>query len=94
MPDKSEDCVLLQDETLPGDPVELSNHEFSSIGLENCDNMEPVESPVLVQQKPSDESKPKVAIKGFRREKSIGIICLDCGKCFKQKNTYNYHKRR
>lgn len=32
-------------------------------------------------------------IKGFHRDQSKKIICLDCGKYFKHKNSYNCHKR-
>lgn len=32
-------------------------------------------------------------IKGFKRDKNRTIICLDCGKRFKHKNSYNYHKK-
>lgn len=36
--------------------------------------------------------RPK-KIKGFKRDKNRNIICLDCGKQFKHKNSYNYHKK-
>lgn len=32
-------------------------------------------------------------IKGFERDQSRKIVCLDCGKYFKHKNSYNCHKR-
>lgn len=32
-------------------------------------------------------------IKGFQRDQSKQIVCLDCGKYFKHKNSYNCHKR-
>lgn len=32
-------------------------------------------------------------IKGFQRDESKNIVCLDCGKCFKHKNSYNCHMR-
>lgn len=36
---------------------------------------------------------PKVEVKGFKRDKNNKIVCLDCGKQFSAKNSYNYHKR-
>lgn len=57
---------------------------------------------VRIEPRKSNESKtgadddsitiPK-EIKGFKRDSSKHIICLDCGKRFKAKNSYNYHKR-
>lgn len=76
------------------DTTGVSTEGFSSKSLENVEKEEPIKSPTLDQQNFHDECKPKMKIKGFKREKNIGIICLDCGKCFRQKNTYNYHKRR
>lgn len=70
---------------------QVLNVEFGSRSLEI---QEPIKSSKFVHQSLADEAKPKLEIKGFRREKNRGIICLDCGKCFKQKNTYNYHKRK
>ncbi|XP_055295744.1 zinc finger protein 431-like [Sitodiplosis mosellana] len=76
-----------------GDDTKIPNYEFSRRSQKNTVNQEDIKSTELIQHKSSDERKPKVEIKGFKREKSKDIICLDCGKCFKQKNTYNYHKR-
>lgn len=36
---------------------------------------------------------PNSKIKGFQRDERKNIVCLDCGKCFKHKNSYNCHKR-
>ena len=70
------------------------NNVFNSRCLKIHENHWPIKNAGSIQQNSSDEeNKQKIQIKVFNREKHKGIICLDCGKCFKQKNTYNYHKR-
>lgn len=60
--------------------------------IENQENNEPNQNKSLDPVGDDFTDTPK-QIKGFQRDKSKNIICLDCGKCFKQKNSYNYHKR-
>lgn len=57
---------------------------------------EPIENIPSINRHRSDLSdtvQPNAKIKGFKRDKNKRIICLDCGKCFSAKNSYNYHKR-
>ena len=71
-----------------------SNDVCNGRGLKIHENHWPIKNAESIKRNSSDEeNKQKIQIKVFNREKHKGIICLDCGKCFKQKNTYNYHKR-
>lgn len=40
-----------------------------------------------------NEMQPATEIKGFTKDNMKRITCLDCGKLFMAKNSYNYHKR-
>lgn len=37
--------------------------------------------------------KVEIEIKGFEKDENKRVTCLDCGKNFMSKNSYNYHKR-
>lgn len=63
------------------------------------DNQE-TENESLAEKSTADDNNDNLhenqsgKIKGFQRDKSKNsIVCLDCGKCFKHKNSYNCHKR-
>ncbi|XP_031623087.1 zinc finger protein 420-like [Contarinia nasturtii] len=84
------------------DRAELSNIDVKIENFEEPDEISHLEntnqesSPVdlIAITKPSSAYRvPKTQIKGFKRVKNQGIVCLDCDKVFKHKNSYNYHKR-
>lgn len=70
----------------------------NEIVILDCNNIENQANNESNQNKSHDQigddstDSPK-EIKGFKRDTSNNIICLDCGRMFKQKNSYNYHKR-
>lgn len=79
----------------PNNKIDSSN--FKSELDYRRNDAEPTEINLKDQNVDGDSSsvftdRPK-NIKGFKRDKSRNIICLDCGKQFKHKNSYNYHKK-
>lgn len=72
----------------------VSKEEFDAIAPnKNVESPEKRPSIAQLELAISDGIQPKVEIKGFKRDKNKKITCLDCGKCFTAKNSYNYHKR-
>lgn len=75
---------------------EHSIDKLGSITPGENEYAEPFENIPSINRHRSDLShtvQPNAKIKGFKRDKNKKIICLDCGKCFSAKNSYNYHKR-
>lgn len=75
---------------------EHSINKLDSITPGENEYAEPIENILSINRHRSDLSdadQPNAEIKGFKRDRNKRIICLDCGKCFSAKNSYNYHKR-
>lgn len=68
---------------------QLDCNKDDNQGNDETDQNEPLDK----SNNANDSTDSPKEIKGFKRDKSNNIICLDCGKRFKQKNSYNYHKR-
>lgn len=78
----------------PNDEIGISNVNVGSIESTNIDDTEHLE---LIQDDLKIDDNDSIAspkeIKGFKRDSNKHIVCLDCGKKFTAKNSYNYHKR-
>lgn len=75
------------------------NGETVDVIVKDSGNFVKNESPIkqVIDNDSSDDNNlngnATGKMKGFERDKSKRIVCLDCGKCFKHKNSYNCHKR-
>lgn len=43
--------------------------------------------------KAKDDAQPIIEIKGYEKNVNGEFVCLDCGKTYKTRCTYNLHKR-
>lgn len=70
----------LQEQTFEVQDTELAEgmNDFATVLPQHCDN----------------QHSSKCEIKGYKKEKEKGIVCLDCGKCFKYMKSYDSHKKK